>query len=714
MRRLKLIDEVVIILKVIIPQSLENRAALRTAIAALVTMLIAFAFHFDKPYWSAMTVVILANVYTGSVIDKAILRIIGATMGAWIGYFLAGLVVNSLFLYLLAIFLLVSFAIYYYSFSPHAYAYLLAGLSAFIVISELAVMPDQAFYLAIWRPIDISLGVIVSAVSAWCIFPNNIHESLIKDTDFLFDQVAHLLKELNQQIFSEKPDFQLIAADNLELKKRIRKSMELFGFARRELGIKRVKLDQYRAIFNQFYDFSRSLSYVLSSYPIETSLRQPNQLTESLANFFSTAQEDLRLLKNAFISENKLNAELHTELLLAKLHEVLKGESADEHKLPLKVIKQYLDISPFLNRSALMIGNLSHILINNPVPAKKKTQLISNQQQLRNDTDTMTTSIKTALAAILALSFWLVSNWPGGVNGIISSIIISIKKHLFEMKNISVYRFLGCLIGGGVALFPLTFFDTDLYSFIVILFFSVWLFSYFSFKYTAYAYVGLQANIAFAIAMGQSGSPPVELEPALERLAGIVIGIVASFLVGNVLWRTDFFSLLSRNLRKLFRFLVHNLDELLQASETKICLYDLTNSFWLCRGLLEAFPNEYFKEKKRSKLIEFRNNFLQMTLVQATISHIYEGIDQEGARTIAASYGIDLSILEEAVLALYKSFEAKGLCESVLHCIDKFLSKNELSSAYQLRPSKELANCIAYMNALSQLRKIFLSLKFFA
>jgi uncharacterized membrane protein YccC len=689
----------VIIFKSLIPQSLENRAALRTAIAALAALLIAFFFHFDRPYWSGMTVVILANVYTGSVVDKAILRIIGATIGAWLGYFIAGLVVNSLFLYLLAIFLLISLAIYYYSFSPHAYAYLLGALSAFIVIAQLAVSPAETYYVAIWRPVEIGLGVIVSAISAWCIFPNNIQDNLIKDAELLFDQTGNLLEQLNKLLLTTEADLQTIRADNLIMKRKIRKSVEMFGFVRRELGIKRVKVDQYRALFDQFYNFGRTITYFLSGYHF---IDSRTTTRKKVAAFFTAAQQDLQCLKKEFFAKNKTEVSLEAKIMLAKLHKAMTIKSANQKETrSIAEVKGYLQLSPLLQQITMMLNNLASILINSPIPAKSKIRFITNQQQLRNDPDIIINSIKTALSAVLALCFWMVSNWPGGVNGIISSIIISIKKNYFEMKHIANHRFLGCLIGGGLALFPLAFFAMNLYDFMLILFCSVWAFSYFSFKFSNYSYIGLQANVALVIAMGQAGGPPVALEPALERLGGIVIGIVASFLVANVLWRSDFFSVLSRHLQKLFRFLVYNINQLLQQKDP--CFYDLTNLFWLCRGLVEAFPNDYFKGLKQKKFIIAKDSFIQMTLIQATISHIYEGIDRESAYAIAASHKIDLKNLEGAVRGLYNAKTAL-LCDSFKKQIDDFLVKMDLSAVYLKKPGAALSNCIAYINALGQLR----------
>ena len=99
------------------PKTAENRAALRTAIATVIAIVLAFALHLDKPYWSGMTVVVLANLYTGNILDKAVMRLLGTFFGAWSGFFLAGFIANSFFLYFLMNFFIIAMAVYYYNFS---------------------------------------------------------------------------------------------------------------------------------------------------------------------------------------------------------------------------------------------------------------------------------------------------------------------------------------------------------------------------------------------------------------------------------------------------------------------------------------------------------------------------------------------------------------------------------------------------------------------
>ncbi|MBA2656317.1 MAG: FUSC family protein [Tatlockia sp.] len=677
---------------------------MRTAIAALITILIAFFFHFDRPYWSAMTVVILANVYTGSIIDKAILRIIGATLGAVLGYLIAGLVVNSLFLFLISIFLIISFSIYYYNYSPHAYAYLLGALSAFIVIAQLVFMPSQTFYVAIWRPLEIGLGVIISAISAWCILPNSVNDTLLKDAELLFDQTAILFDQLNKLLEAEEPDIQALRANNLLMKKKIRDSVEIFNFARHELGAKKVRIDQFRAIYDQFQHFNRMITYFLSTYNLSNYRSMDSESFKTIAEFFKSARKDLLILKNFYLVPVETPELIVLKPRLANLHQLMISRF-DCPDVPLGTVKAYLHLLPLLDQINEMTSNLNNILTNNTRPSILKTKLISNQKQLRNDRDSIVFSIKTALAAILALGIWLISNWPGGVAGIISSIIISVKKNNFEIKHISFFRFLGCLIGGTIALFPLAFFSINLYDFSVILFFSVWAFSYFSFKYSAFSYIGLQANVALIISLAQAGGPPVALRPALERLAGIIIGIVASFIVTNILWRTNLFSLLTRQLQKLFHLLVQNLHQLLQDRQDQ-GFYDLSNLFWICRSLVESFSMDKFKGLKQRKLIRAKRYFIRMTLIQASISHINLNLDRASAHQVAASYSINLKALENAIIALYDS-KTIALHESIKKQIDGILALSDLSIVYLKNPSASLSNCIAYINALNQLKKSF-------
>lgn len=673
------------------PQSLENRAALRTALACVTAILLAFALHTDKPYWAGMTVVVVANLYTGSIIDKAIMRIFGTVIGAWFGFFIAHYIVNSFFLYFLINFFLVAVAVYYYNFSKYAYAYLLGAIGGFIVISELATDPTQSFWIAVWRPIEIGLGVLVSAAFAFCVFPNRIEDSVIKEIKGIFADMDALLQNMDGLLV--KADLALLpqmTADNLQLKKHIRKAMDMLGFMRHEVGYQRSIMDRHRFLLDSCYSASRAVSYFLASNAFaDHEMWNDNLPIEAC---LTAIRQDFSNIQSLFF-QGSVVARPQSGQSLA----VFDTEVA---RLPAQTHQQCLLLAHFLRQMTGLLCQLRSSLISGgrPLPAYK---IISAQEQLRRDPDVIIHSIKAGLAAILALAFWLLSNWPGGLNGIVSSIVISIRRHLYEMHNISSFRLLGCVLGGGVAFVSLFFFSLDLYLFLLVIFFSVWAFSLFSFKQVDYAYIGLQANFALVIAMAQAGGPPLSMVPALERLGGVVIGIVASFLVANVLWRTNLLTMLQRQLQGLRLRILANARYVLARDKTDYSFYDLISASWLCRSLLDVLPvSDVQTTVKQQQIQQAREEHEALVLMQVTINNVLESVDQEQARRTAASLSVDLSALEDGVMMTLDAPMSVG---------DRASLRQRLREALALVMSApepdllERENCSAYLYALEQM-----------
>ncbi len=676
------------------PKSIENRAALRTACAALIAVFISFYFHLQTPYWSGMTVVIITNLYTGSIIDKATMRIVGTIAGAFLGFYVAGLVVNSFLLYLLSCFLIMAVAIYYYNFSTYGYAYLLGALCAFVIIAQLALQPQNAFFVAIWRPVEIGIGVLVSALSAYAIFPNHLKDNIVVQVRGIFDDFSAELKQLAEHLNRETADFGAVAQSNLKIKKKLRKAVELIAALNHEIGVTKERTDLLRAFLDSFYDLSCQLQYLIITAPQHEDFTVLKSIP--IEPIFSAIQDDLALLQSAFIHQLAPLAALKTTDALAVLEKQL---SQEQHPLVKnEFTHSFIHFLEQVNRCFSLMYSLLTGSSTRTVPFK----LINRKQRLRSDWDLVKHSIKAGLAVILALNFWMITNWPGGLNGIISSLVISIRKNLFEMTYISFHRIIGCCLGGGVALFSLFICAMDLYDFSIILFFSVWAFSYLMFKFPKYAYIGLQANIALVISLAQEGGPPVFLAPPLQRLGGIFIGIISSFLVANVLWRTDVLSLLNRYLDKLYRFITYNLNQILTTTGNEIILHDLANLFWNSRGLIESLTHVHLNAKKQSKLVELSRRFESLVFIQATISHMLLAIDRVKAEVTARIFDLELSPIEKKLVVLYEHHDVR-LGQELSHQLQEILTTIESKSAAIKIDSNELRNFLAYINALKHL-----------
>lgn len=110
---------------------------------------------------------------------------------------------------------------YYYSFSANGYAYLLGALCAFIIISQIAMNPQNAFFVAIWRPVEIGIGVLIAAISAYFIFPNHLKDNITVQLHDTFTDFSTELEQLLTMLFEGKPDFDLLLQSTLKIKRKI-------------------------------------------------------------------------------------------------------------------------------------------------------------------------------------------------------------------------------------------------------------------------------------------------------------------------------------------------------------------------------------------------------------------------------------------------------------------------------------------------------------
>lgn len=90
----------------------------------------------------------------------------------------------------------------------------------------------------------------------------------------------------------------------------------------------------------------------------------------------------------------------------------------------------------------------------------------------------------------------------------------------------SVKRLLGCCLGGGLAVLLLAWPLDSLPAWLAALFAGVWLSGWLEGSTRGIGYVGIQAGLAFVIVLVQGAGPPASLIPALNRFAGIVLGLL--------------------------------------------------------------------------------------------------------------------------------------------------------------------------------------------
>jgi uncharacterized membrane protein YccC len=135
--------------------------AFRATLASVLSMLVAMALHLDKPYWAAITAVsiVVPNVSTSFV--RSVDRGLGTVIGAAVGYFGARFVGEPLAFQLICA-SAVACGIYGTERSEHGYALLLGAVTVVLVMFGALQAPNDALRLAVYRSMEILVGVGVS------------------------------------------------------------------------------------------------------------------------------------------------------------------------------------------------------------------------------------------------------------------------------------------------------------------------------------------------------------------------------------------------------------------------------------------------------------------------------------------------------------------------------------------------------------------------
>ena len=103
----------------------------------------------------------------------------------------------------------------------------------------------------------------------------------------------------------------------------------------------------------------------------------------------------------------------------------------------------------------------------------------------------------------------------------------------------SLHRFIGCLLGGLMALACLALQVTSFPWWLAMVGGSVWIGMHVQTGRHGVSYVGTQAAFVFVITMIQGAAPPTSIMPGIDRFAGITGGLGILLIVSLLLWPSD-------------------------------------------------------------------------------------------------------------------------------------------------------------------------------
>jgi len=171
--------------------------SLKTFLAGMLALYIAFYFDLPRPYWALASVYIVSNPFVGATRSKALYRVIGTVLGAVASIALVPPFAETPYL-LSALIALWTGVFVYLSISTRAarnYVFLLASYSLSVIALPALSNPLSIFDVAVARTEEITLGIVCASIVGSVFFPSRLAPTLIERTDSWFRDAALYAKE---------------------------------------------------------------------------------------------------------------------------------------------------------------------------------------------------------------------------------------------------------------------------------------------------------------------------------------------------------------------------------------------------------------------------------------------------------------------------------------------------------------------------------------
>ncbi|MBN6525037.1 FUSC family protein [Acinetobacter pittii] len=389
------------------PSRLDLIFALKTFIAGMLALFVSFELDLINPMWSIGTVLIIANPYSGMVSSKCVYRVVGTIGGAVIALTLTPHLINTPWIFTVVLSLWVGFALYVSLLdrTPRSYAFMLAGYSTAMIVFNAITYIDQynIFDIALARVIEISIGVISSAVVSATILPMHIGSAIkqrviktLKDTENLF---ANLLNTDSQQnntqllaaITRDTTDIHALAV-HLSYEKG-----ELHGMTKPLQEM----LHQISMVVVNLVALSERIKQLQELRFIETHAEKLQQLSAHVVQFLE--QKDL------IIDENILQLPDEFESDFASLM-----ESASIHQQVL-VAAMKMDVRHFISNVLAVKVLWQRIQQGNKEIPDNITPMTTKYPSLHRDHGVaIRGGISAVLITFIVTGVWIVSGWKAG------------------------------------------------------------------------------------------------------------------------------------------------------------------------------------------------------------------------------------------------------------------------------------------------------------
>jgi uncharacterized membrane protein YccC len=380
--------------------------AAKTTATGLLALLVAFIFNLDQPKWALLSVFIVAQPQSGLVLAKSFYRIIGTLVGASGALVLVALFAQERVLFLGTLALWIGLCTFASKYARNftAYGFVLSGYTAAIVGVPGALDPGNAFFTAVARVTEVSLGIMCVAAISHLVLPVSLADTLRRAIATgrldLADYAAALLRGRATGAQRSKLLGEAIAIENL----RASAIFEDRDVRSRSPALRRLDASVL-AVMDAAHLLGRSLDWLRQSDAHDRSLLDGT--LAKTAGAIDLWRDDA--LDTAGFSQRL--AEIGADLPLAG--ELCRDRSRPDEDVIRHIVVVYR-LREFLSVFAAFTQSYAVFASPDPEPTRAAALSVANDRA-----GAVWAGLRAAAAFLLVSAFWILADWPSGATAAI-------------------------------------------------------------------------------------------------------------------------------------------------------------------------------------------------------------------------------------------------------------------------------------------------------
>lgn len=475
------------------PQRL--RATLRFLVVAEIAILICMSIRAAETHWVLISIMMVSLADPQASVDKAFQRALGTVAGAAVGIALSAALWDLAGVLLVAIAASVAIGIYFFRTQPAAYFWLMTAVTLVLVMPDRIIDPDASIETGIWRATLTLAGVAAALLGQALLWPEH---PAVRLREELRERLARMAAAVNRLVDDDRRNHPTAVREVLAITplgrfhERIADDPHLEGVddavRRLIIGLRRLEIDRYDHPFN---DEERTCLF-----QIEAKLNDLSQDRPTITGAAPTPG-----YVNSSIRPVIIDLCQSVDDLAMRLIELRKLVATPISKLPLPSPVRYVRPTRF-NLAALQSG------------------------------------LKAGLALTVCGVLYQILLWPGIATCAVTCVTIA-----QPTQGASLFK-AALRIGGAIAGTTLAFLAlatiTPTQNGIVGLTLAVvpmLVFAgYLAFGSARIGYAGIQTMMPAAMVLVDNIGLPTGVETALNRVAGIFIGIIVMTAIDALIW----------------------------------------------------------------------------------------------------------------------------------------------------------------------------------